>query len=304
MIVSGLIVLGGGARPIFFAYNKAVDYLAATFFVPSITTDELKSAYFGYHPTHEKLKIILVPGHEPSRNGGEYGGVKERDVVVDIAKKLQKLLEENGKYEVIITRDKLNWQEPFASYFLSNKKAIVVWREKHLKLMEDLVLNGKILTNQVYTHATASSEDAMHLYGVQKWANENDVDVLLHLHINDYSRKGKEKKYTGLSIYTPEEQYSNSSASNDLARAIFSELNLVIATSTLKEEMVGIVPDQELIAIGRFNVADTANVLIEYGYIYEPQYQNNKKRMQVIDEYALRTYQGLENFFNATSSKK
>jgi hypothetical protein len=72
----------------------------------------------------------------------------------------------------------------------------------------------------------------------------------------------------------------------------------------LKEEMVGIVPDQELIAIGRFNVADTANVLIEYGYIYEPQYQNNKKRMQVIDEYALRTYQGLENFFNATSSKK
>ena len=125
--------------------------------------------------------------------------------------------------------------------------------------------------------------------------------MILHLHINDYPRKGKEKKYTGLALYVPEEQYSNAGASQKRALSIFKKLNTVLATSTLKEEKTGVVEDQEPIAIGRFNTA-TANILIEYGYIYESQYQDKQKREDVIALYALKTFEGLEDFFKGAST--
>lgn len=283
-------------------HDEVTDFLAATFFIPSITTEELRSAYNGTLFSHDKLKILIIPGHEPTSGGTEYGGVKERDVVVSIAEKLRDKLEQDGHYDVYVSRDIKAWNDPFRTYFTKERQAIINWRKMHELTMNNLVDAGFVSVNQAYVHGTAVLDDAVRMYGVQRWANENNIDVLLHLHINDYPRKGKEKKYTGLAIYVPEEQYSNSSASSQLEWAIFSELNKVIATSTLKEEKSGVIPDQELIAIGRFNTADTANILIEYGYIYEPQYQNKMKRLKAVDEYALRTYLGLESFFNATTS--
>jgi peptidoglycan hydrolase-like protein with peptidoglycan-binding domain len=67
-----------------------------------------------------------------------------------------------------------------------------------------------------------------------------------------------------------------------------------------------LIEDQELVALGRYNTADTANVLIEYGYIYEPMFADDLVRPFVLEELAYQTYLGVEDFLQgmtATSSK-
>ncbi len=300
-VASFLSVFLGSKLPLL--YEKGTDMLAAVFFTPSITVPELKAAYNGTHPTHRTLKILIVPGHEPFTGGTEYGGVTERNLTVLLANDLRDILGKNKKYEVFVTRNQLSWHEPLVSYFKNQGEAIDSWRREKQLSMNALVASGTVTLSIPIVHGKANSDDARRLYGVQKWANEQDYDVILHIHINDYPRKGKEKKYTGLALYVPEHQYSNADASQTLAAYMFKELNTVIGTSTLKEEKSGVVEDQELIAIGRFNTADTANVLIEYGYIYEPQYQGtNEVRDQALYTYALKTYQGLEDFFGDTKN--
>ena len=71
--------------------------------------------------------------------------------------------------------------------------------------------------------------------------------------------------------------------------------------SNLPVEDQGIVEDQELIAIGSYNTVDAASMLIEYGYIYEPQFRAPAVRAIVLKELAFQTYLGLADFFGERS---
>jgi|GEM_PF-4780912 len=113
--------------------------------------------------------------------------------------------------------------------------------------------------------------------------------------------KGRKRNIQDLHSTYQKNNTANAGASQKRALSIFKKLNTVLATSTLKEEKTGVVEDQEPIAIGRFNTA-TANILIEYGYIYESQYQDKQKREDVIALYALKTFEGLEDFFKGAST--
>jgi len=55
---------------------------------------------------------------------------------------------------------------------------------------------------------------------------------------------------------------------------------------------------KELIAIGSNNSADDATLLIEYAYIYEPQFLKQSVRSIAVNDYAYATYLGLQDFFN------
>ncbi len=156
------------------------------------------------------------------------------------------------------------------------------------------------LDTQVY-HNTAPSDVATRLYGVNKWASENGVGLTIHLHINDYAgHGGRAGRYTGYVVYVPDPQYSNATSSAAVARAIAKRLDTTHATSTMPSEAAGVVPDQDLIAVGSNNSADSAAVLIEYGYMYEPQFITPALRAKAVSDYAEETYQGIEDFF-ATS---
>ena len=79
-------------------------------------------------------------------------------------------------------------------------------------------------------------------------------------------------------------------------RVLAARLGAYHATSTLPGESAGVVEDQQLIAIGSNNSADDAALLIEYGYIYEPQFQNASTRALAEKDYAYATYLGLRDF--------
>lgn len=248
----------------------------------------------------EKVRILIVPGHEPNFGGAEFGNLKERDMTLELGQDLQKLLEQNPRYQVFTTRENEGWSLYLLTYFKNNWNEITKWTEASRDEFTRLVSVGS--TTQTYSivkHADALPDVALHLYGITKWANEHDIDITLHIHFNDYAghKENKAGKYSGFSIYVPAQEYGNSTTTKIIVENIFKRLKELNKISNLPGETEGVINEPELIAIGANNTANSASVLIEYGYIYEPRFQNAKTRSAVLQNLAEQTYRGLEDFF-------
>ena len=127
---------------------------------------------------------------------------------------------------------------------------------------------------------------------------------MIHLHLNDYPGHSSTVagKYSGLVIYIPAQQYNNSSTTKAVADAMFKRLSLYNPIDNLPIESGGIIDDPELIAVGVGNTADAASMLIEYDYIYEPQFVNPKVRSLALKDLAYQTYLGLQDFFTKNAN--
>ncbi|MEN9524576.1 MAG: putative peptidoglycan binding domain [Candidatus Parcubacteria bacterium] len=271
------------------------------------TVAQLQEKYNSQNKSSQqnKIKVVIVPGHEPNFGGTEYGDIKERDLVVGIADNLARFLQESGKYEVVVTRSQAAWNPVFDAYFKNSEKAIVEWQKDYKAESVQQISMGLPLPPPKVYHNNAPPGVANRLYGITKWSNENAVDVAIHIHLNDYPGHGQRVagKYSGFSIYTPEEQYFNSKSTRAVSESIFKRLQRYNPVSDLPGESDGIVPERELIAIGANNTADAASLLIEYGYIYEPQFVNPDARDLALKDLAYQTYLGLEDFFNPNGLK-
>ena len=277
---------------------------AAVFFTQSTSSAELRTTFENVPTTKKKLNILIVPGHEPNFGGTEFRDIKERDLNADLALYLAEYLVEDGHYEVAMTRGKDGWNPHLESYFKTNDEEIKVFVRSQKEEMVRLIEEGKVTTMTVPAlHNDAPKDVALRLYGINKWANERKVDVVIHIHFNDSAprRTSQPGEYNGFTIYTPEKQYSNSQVSADISKYIFKRLSRMFPVSSLPSESEGVVESQELIAIGSSNTVDGASMLIEYGYIYEPQFKVPAVRTMVLKELAFQTYLGLADFFGETS---
>jgi N-acetylmuramoyl-L-alanine amidase len=264
------------------------------------TVEEIKSRYTPASP--QKVRVLLVPGHEPALGGAEYPNLNERDLNVEIATHLEKFLKENGRYEVIVTRDTLGWNPVFANYFSKNWQEIIAWKNLAQKENARLVSVGEIKkVVPPVIHNNAPADVAYRLYGITKWANEHDIDIVLHIHVNDYPGHpyGVPGDHLGFAVYVPDSQLGNSSTTQAVAATVFKRLSRYSPISTLDGESEGIIEEPELIAIGVNNTAAAASMLIEYGYIYEPQFTNTELRTQSTSDLAFHTYLGLQDFFGS-----
>ncbi|MCX6712456.1 MAG: N-acetylmuramoyl-L-alanine amidase [Candidatus Vogelbacteria bacterium] len=247
-----------------------------------------------------KIKILIVPGHEPDFGGAEYKNLKERDLNLALAEKLKILLTQNPKFEVIMTRDTNGWNPVIKNYVDGNKKEIQAWVTSKKKEMDRLIDNGQVTEVKAEMgHANASTNSATLLYGVNKWAAENKVDIALHLHFNDNPKYQGKPNYAGFSIYVPEKQYVNSVPSKILAKDLMAELSKIQKVSTMKAESAGVIEDQELIAIGSHNIIDSLSILTEYAYIYEDFLQSAPSRNLFLDQAAASTAKAINNFFDS-----
>lgn len=265
------------------------------------TVEDLKSDYDAPARKRRTVKILLVPGHEPDYGGTEYGRLKEHDMTVMLADDLAQFLSANPKYEVIVARNGSSWAPELAEYFADEWEEIVSWRDLYRKDHGDLVRLGRArIVRSSVIHNSADPGPATRLYGINKWANENGVDIALHVHFNDDPRRtvGREGEFTGFSLYVPESQYYNSTTTKAVAQSIFDRLSKYNPVSDFKGEQGGIVEDQDLIAIGAFNTSDAASLLVEYAYIYEPQFADPEVREAAIRDLAFQTYLGIQDFFD------
>lgn len=277
---------------------------ASVFFVESSTPETLKQTVVDSTATGKKPRILIVPGHDNEFWGTQFGGVKEADMTLELGKQLYAFLGNDRKFDVILARDDFGYNSALASYFSSQEQEILDFAHDKKQVMTDLISAGKIAqkTDGVY-HNTAPNPVVVRLYGINKWANENGIDLVVHIHFNDYPRRKKTMagEYSGFVVYVPEAQYSNSRASRAIADSVSKQLQVHYPESNLKKESAGVVEDQDLIAIGSFNTLDPASILIEYGYIYEPQFRNAGIRSKIIGDLAMQTFTSIRNFFENDS---
>ena len=261
-----------------------------------VSAEDVKEAY-----KDGKLRVLIMPGHEPLKGGAVFQGVYEREIVVDIAQELAKELQSDPNIEVIIARDDLNWHADIERYFDKNMRKIERFVSSHKKDMEKKVKRKEVTQRDhdgQVPHAKAPDDVALRLYGINKWANENDIDLILNLHINDAPDHGPNDPgaNSGYAIYIPDAQFGNGKASRPIAEAIAERLNDMAATSTLRIENQGVVEDQTLIAVGSNNTLEVPTALIEYGYITESKFLVPELRGVLAKDFAHQTHIGLKDF--------
>ena len=279
---------------------------ASVFFAESYPVATLRAKYDAAVPTTKAIRILLVPGHEPTFGGTVYNDVYERDMTVELAQFLASYLQKDARFEVLQTRDTEQWNPVLAQYFATHASATDDFYSTKKAEMDHLVNEGLLQMVSSTPHNSAPPDVARHLYGINQWANEQKVDLVVNIHFNDTKRKvlTRPGPYTGFTVFVPERQYSNSSSSKIAGDAITKRLRQFTATSDLSPESGGVVEDQDLISIGRYNSLDAPGVLIEYGYIYERQFDDPQVRSAVLKELAFETAVGIQDFFAAPTVEK
>ncbi len=195
-----------------------------------------------------------------------------------------------------VARDNVAWHSELADYFEEEWKGIQKFVKDKKKAMERMIRKGDVEElDFAVGHNTAATDVALRLYGINKWASEEGYDIVIHPHLNDNVGT---RFQSGFAVYVPDKQYGNASASRALGEAVAYELNVFNASSTLPIENYAIVEDQELIALGAYNTADFASILIEYAYIYESKITHPEVRSTVVADMAHQTYRGVQDFFN------
>lgn len=276
--------------------------LASVFGIDPVSVLDLYRDYQATS-TQDRVRVLIVPGHEPDYGGAQFqtpnGTLYERNLVAELGADLQQYLQSGGKYKVFVTRSATAWNPIFADYFSQNWNAIVAWEQASKRASSTLASLGNPSVPPV-EHITDPADVALRLYGITKWADENNIDVTIHLHLNDYPGHGAGTagKYSGLVMYVPARQYNNSSTTQAIARTVFDRLALYNPIDNLPVESAGIIDDPELIAVGANNTAKDASMLIEYDYLYEPQFVNPSVRDLALKDLAYQTYLGLQDFFN------
>ncbi|OHA59259.1 MAG: hypothetical protein A2589_03555 [Candidatus Vogelbacteria bacterium RIFOXYD1_FULL_46_19] len=276
--------------------------------VPVATTDQIAwpdqtvvSAEFDF--TAKPYKILLVPGHDLVSRGGFFKELTEEQVARELARVIAKELKADGRFEVITTRDydTGEYTEEFQQYFSSAEVQILSFRRTVRQAMDQLLKTGAITaTEPAVDHNYAPNQTAFILYGINKWANDNEVDLALHLHFNDYPRELKDHigKYQGFAIYIPERQFTNATSSKIAGDSLAAALGRVSPPSNFPLEADVIIETQDLIAVGSHNSQTHPALLVEYGYIYESKYYLLARREKFLPILAEATYRGLVDYFS------
>jgi N-acetylmuramoyl-L-alanine amidase len=271
---------------------------ASVFFFDSSTPDSLQQAYAAAQKGGEKFKVLIVPGHDDAASGASFGGLSEADLTLAAAKELAADFAADADVEVRLARTDEGYDPELARYFAEHRDDILAYRASQTAQMRGYMASGDIASDVIVDHNLAPGEVAIKLYGINKWANEQGYDLVLHLHFNDVPRNNRAAPgaYTGFALYVPEHQFSNAKGSLAVAQAIKRRLAQLYHASTLPQEASSPVEDQGLIAIGSNNSLDASSVLIEYSYIYESLVQDNFLRSGSLASMAQLTYVGVEDF--------
>ena len=247
----------------------------------------------------DKLKILIVPGHDFDNYGAKFKELKEEELNLELGQKLFNFLDKEDSFEVFITRDGNGYTKTFKEY-LSNSKSIQEFIDKNKKETKNKTQSGQFEPVNVVEHNIVSEDIALNLYGINKWSNEKEIDLIIHIHFNDYPRGDVTRagKYDGFSIYIPSKTMTSYFESKTLAQKIKYSLSEYFDYSNLPVEKDIVIENSDLIAVGSNNTLEnSASVLIEYGYIYESIFYDKEKRKENLDKAAYQTYVSIKDFF-------
>ena len=246
--------------------------------------------------TEKKFNILVIPGHDVNDGGAKYKNIYERDLTTIIASEISVILGKEGKYNVIVARDTEKWNPILAEYFQNKKQEIIDWKNMRQSDEKAALSSGeKKYVPDAGFHSDVSTEMSVKLYGMNKWANENNIDLVLNLHFNDEYRPNMNVPgdLKGFAIFIPESQFKNSATSRIIAQSIFNRLEKIEPPEINK-----LLEDQSLIALGASGTLNPPSMLIEYSYIYEKMLRTAVSQSDALSQMAEQTALGAEDYFN------
>ena len=274
---------------------SGLQYIASIIFPEKVTPEILRQKY-----KNGDIKILIVPGHDKNSYGAQYRGVTEESLNAKLGFHLYNYIFSDPKFSPFITRTyEGEYQQWFINYAEGDKTEIKSWRDKLKSAMKSFLKTGAITKNTKIFHNPTADNTSLNLYAINKWANENDIDIVLHLHFNDYPGRPYDLpgKYNGFSIYIPESQLPNYKVSQEIGESIKKQLSTILSPSNFPKEKDILIEDQQLIAVGSNASRNGASVLLEYGYIYEDKIYDKNLREQTLVNLAYQTYLGIKNYF-------
>ena len=183
--------------------------LSAVFFVESTTTEDIRSIYKTAALGIKKVRIVVVPGHDDEAWGTEFKGLRESDINAALAEDLADYLGNDQMVEVFLVRNSAGYNPVFLEYLKTNKESIDSFVKAKKVEMKTLIDADLLHSYSNVIHNTAPYSTALKLYAINKWVNDYKANIVIHIHFNDYPgrKRNQPGKYSGFSIYVPEEQY-------------------------------------------------------------------------------------------------
>ncbi len=269
--------------------------IASLIFPEKIAPENLKENY-----KKNSLKVLIVPGHDKNSYGAQYRGVTEESLNAKLGGYLYDYFWSDSHFSVFTVRAPSGeYNSWFLQYLEKEKANVVSFRDKLKTAMRSLLKTGAVTKNTKVYHNPAADNTSLNLYAINKWANDNNIDLVIHIHFNDYPGRKYDLpgKHSGFAVYVPENQLPNHKTSNEIAEFIKTELETIQKASNFPKEKDTIIEDQQLIAVGSNASRDGASILMEYGYIYEDKIYDKNLREQTLANMAYKTYLGIKKYF-------
>ena len=217
--------------------------------------------------------VVLDAGHGGKDPGsqGKYG-TKEKDVVLDITKRIGRLLEKNTRIKVIYTRD----EDVFVPLIKRTKIANDADGKMFVSIHANSNNNRKVQGYETYLYSLAKSDDA-----IEVASRENSV-------IQFEEKAGQYKDLSGEKlILATMAQSMFLKESEDLAAIIQMELDKKLTTPNRGVKQAGF-----YVLYG----ASMPNVLVEIGFISNPAEEKRLKQGKYRQMIANAVYEGIIHF--------
>ena len=217
--------------------------------------------------------VVLDAGHGGKDPGsrGKYG-TKEKDVVLDITKRIGRLLEKNTRIKVIYTRD----EDVFVPLIKRTKIANDADGKVFVSIHANSNNNRKIQGYETYLYSLAKSDDA-----IEVASRENSV-IQFEEKVSQYKDLSGEKM-----ILATMAQSMFLKESEDLAAIIQMELDKKLTTPNRGVKQAGF-----YVLYG----ASMPNVLVEIGFISNPAEEKKMKQGEYRQMIAEAVYEGIKHF--------
>ena len=266
------------------------------------TTASISTATITPPKTSRPFTILVVPGHDTNTGGAQYRDVYERDIVVTVAQKIAALLATSSNYKIIVARDTQTWNPILQNYFDENKQNIIDFKDEHQVAAAAALSSGqeKYVPDEA-SHSIVNATSSLELYGINKWADENPVDLILHLHFNNSERPNMNEpgSYHGFTMFIPDKQRVNATTSRAIGQDIYAELKKFFTPEIVGNNGTSLIEDQSLIALGGSETLTKPAILIEYGYVYDKNLQDPTDRDKTLSQMAVQTVAGIQDYVSS-----
>lgn len=230
-------------------------------------------------PPVRRRIIALDPGHggaDPGTIG--INGVLEKEVTLDLAQRLRRLIEATGRYDVVLTRDE--------DVFVSLRDRMEIARRSDAALFisihADSLGDSRLRGASVYT----LSDEASDSEAARLARKENRADIIAGTDLSAHDQ-------TVASILIDLAQRVTNNKSIEFADVLTSELADVTALVRNTRRFAGFVV---------LKSPDVPSVLLELGYLSNPTDAANLARPEYRDKLAKATLRAIDRYFGGADA--